>query len=639
MNIRTRTKTKVVKKSLISLPGITIYGVAALIVFSSCGTSNGNPTDTRVDYDVPWDPYGDDPAQGCTPGAIYCQGSVSMKCANDGKSFTDQVDCATQGKICSTGFGCTVCTPGARQCDGNTPVVCSPDGSSQQRLDPCPSGAICSSGVCVSLCDEARSKNSYIGCDYWAVPTANSQLGSEFHYSIAVANPQDMQANVRVTNGGGYSNTFTVAPHSLEVFNLPYIPDLKLTFQSEASVLDPNGAYSISSDVPVTVYQFNPLEYMVNGDCSDYDPNPMDGKCYSYTNDASLLLPQHVLTGNYYVMARPTMTISYMGSITNSPGYLAVVGTSDIPTNVSITFSCRTYASSDGSIRAYSRGETGVFTLYKYNVLQIISDMPSTCINPSPPEQGYTYCNDGYEYDLTGTRITADQPVAVFSGHNCTFVPYNRWACDHLEEQMFPLETWGKEYVVTRAVPIFPRNPEPNIWKILSGKDGNVISFDPPSVNPQITLNAGEWVEFESRENFKITGTEGFMVAQFMVGMNYYGYENAAEYGDPAMCLGIPYEQYRDEYTFLTPLTYEMSWVNVTIKSGSEGGVLLDGLPVSVQWTPIGTSGFVVGTIDLVGGVHQITAPTAFGITVYGVGDYTSYMYPGGLDLEKIFII
>jgi hypothetical protein len=28
-----------------------------------------------------------------------------------------------------------------------------------------------------------------------------------------------------------------------------------------------------------------------------------------------------------------------------------------------------------------------------------------------------------------------------------------------------------------------------------------------------------------------------------------------------------------------------------------------------------------------------------FGIIVYGVGDYTSYMYPGGLDLEQIFVI
>jgi hypothetical protein len=409
----------------------------------------------------------------------------------------------------------------------------------------------------------------------------------------------------------------------------------------EQSVLDPNGAYSITSSVPVTVYQFNPLEYMVSGNCSGYDPNPLDGLCFSYTNDASLLLPQHVLTGNYYVVARPTMTISSLGSIMNSPGYVAIAATSPNPTTVSITFSCRTYASTDGSIRAYGRGEVGTFTLSQYNVLQIISDMPATCINPSAPESGYTYCDNGYEYDLTGTKISADQPVAVFSGHNCTFVPYNRWACDHLEEQMFPLETWGKEYVVTRAIPIFAANPEPNIWKLLSGKNGNVITFDPPTVNPDITLNEGQWVEFEARDNFKITGSEGLMVTQFMVGMNYYGVAAGTEapYGDPAMCLGVPFEQYRDEYTFLAPLTYEMSWVNVTIRSGAEGTVLLDGMALTTPWVPVGGSGFVSTTVDVVGGSHTINASGVFGITVYGVGDYTSYMYPGGLDLEKIFVI
>ena len=37
------------------------------------------------------------------------------------------------------------------------------------------------------------------------------------------------------------------------------------------------------------------------------------------------------------------------------------------------------------------------------------------------------------------------------------------------------------------------------------------------------------------------------------------------------------------------------------------------------------------------GGAHNITSPKKFGIAVYGVGSYTSYMYPGGLDLKLIY--
>ena len=34
--------------------------------------------------------------------------------------------------------------------------------------------------------------------------------------------------------------------------------------------------------------------------------------------------------------------------------------------------------------------------------------------------------------------------------------------------------------------------------------------------------------------------------------------------------------------------------------------------------------------------VHTINSSAAFGIVVYGYGRFTSYMYPGGLDLERI---
>ena len=33
---------------------------------------------------------------------------------------------------------------------------------------------------------------------------------------------------------------------------------------------------------------------------------------------------------------------------------------------------------------------------------------------------------------------------------------------------------------------------------------------------------------------------------------------------------------------------------------------------------------------------HLFGGPDGFGIQVYGVGNYTSYMYPGGLDIKVI---
>ena len=53
--------------------------------------------------------------------------------------------------------------------------------------------------------------------------------------------------------------------------------------------------------------------------------------------------------------------------------------------------------------------------------------------------------------------------------------------------------------------------------------------------------------------------------------------------------------------------------------------------------TPIGQSGWGVAHVQLgPGSVHTAKADKVFGITVYGYGDWTSYMYPGGLNLGTI---
>jgi hypothetical protein len=102
------------------------------------------------------------------------------------------------------------------------------------------------------------------------------------------------------------------------------------------------------------------------------------------------------------------------------------------------------------------------------------------------------------------------------------------------------------------------------------------------------------------------------------------------------MSLAVPLEQYRESYTFLAPDTYVYNYMTVIHEQGDFP--LLDGVPVSG-----GTANFA-GTfsrtnIVIDAGIHSITSGTPFSIIVYGVGSYTSYMYPGGLDLKPVTII
>ncbi len=49
-------------------------------------------------------------------------------------------------------------------------------------------------------------------------------------------------------------------------------------------------------------------------------------------------------------------------------------------------------------------------------------------------------------------------------------------------------------------------------------------------------------------------------------------------------------------------------------------------------------SGYDIYTLPVTSGAHRIRSASnmPFGIKVYGIAEYTSYMYPGGLDLQLI---
>lgn len=534
---------------------------------------------------------------------------------------------------------------------------CRADGSGYDLVSTCDVAAgeacIASTGLCNSPCAAAEASNSYIGCEYWPVPTTNAVSRDDFAFAVVVSNPGTTPATVRVTRGTADVANTTVAPGAVETIELPWIDALQRGTGEEASALVRGGAYRLRSNTPVTVYQFSPIEFRVGHDCASEDPTTAEGndnQCFSFTNDASLLLPTHVLTGNYLALTQPSnqfelTEFDFFGGentqTTQSPGFLTLVGVDASPVSVEVTFSSPVLASSDGSVRAFRTGETGTFSLGQGDVLQLLSAFPTGCTASAPDDEvrdafgtvqlRVRYC-DTTDYDLTGTQVRASGRIAVIAGHECAFVPTNRWACDHLEEAMFPLESWGAEAIVSVTQ---PREREPNLVRIVSSHDDNTITFDPPSAHGPVTLARGQMVEFEALQSFRATGSDAFAAAQFLVGQNYTGIESATDLGDPSLSLAIPTAQFRSDYSFLAPSTYTESFVNVTAPMGAS--VMLDGRAVT-GFTPVGATGFGVARVSVRGGAHTMTGDQPFGIVVYGFGNYTSYMYPGGLDLEAIDI-
>lgn len=250
------------------------------------------------------------------------------------------------------------------------------------------------------------------------------------------------------------------------------------------------------------------------------------------------------------------------------------------------------------------------------DVLQVISGLSGFSIDP---------------IDLTGTLVSADKPVQVVAGHDCTFIPNDVGYCDHLEESMPPVETLSTTYIVTPPVSA-GGGTDAQYVRVIATQPVTTLTYDPPIGAPANLANAGDYIEIPATNvDFVVTGDKPILVSQYMQGQGDSGIP-----GDPAMALAVATEQYRGSYLFHAPTNYLSNYVNITAPNGAV--ITLDGADVA-GFTPIGASGFSVARVQLNNGGdgnHNITGNMPFGISVYGYGDDTSYWYPGGLDLDKL---
>ncbi len=474
-------------------------------------------------------------------------------------------------------------------------------------------------------CDEAAQFKTYVGCDYWPTVTANA-VQEVFDYAVVVANVGGETANVTVTGPSGANEKATVAAGELAKIYLPWVRGLKgpeaktpaVRDVISSSVIERGGAYHLVSDRPVVVYQFNPLQYKAGdgrpgkdwSDCVKFDPQSPD--CNSYSNDASLLLPSTAMTGNYRLMGSQGPQ--------GLPSFAAITATAD-GTTVEVKVGARGKVLAGNGVSAAQAGETVTLTLNAGDVAELVGEPSSTV-------------------DLTGSLVKASKPVQVITGVLCLFVPEGVSACDHVEETVFPAETLGKHYVVTR-----PTGPKANdvghVVHFVGNFDATTLTYKPskPENCPDF-LNAGQVADCgEVTTDFEVTGDKEFGVAMFQLGGTKVDPQvgGGTGEGDPSQSFAVTVEQYRKSYVFLAPSDYKKSYVDVVAKGGTT--LTLDGADVSSQLKELSGTEYLIARIALGAGkdgAHTLEGSAPIGIQVIGYGDYTSYQYPGGLNLSAI---
>lgn len=527
----------------------------------------------------------------CADGTIVCDGSTKKVCDGMG-GFKDEEACDPAG-VCAPNLGCAVCLPGAGSCDAGVASYCKSDGTGfvTENCDAL-QGMTCngSTGRCEGSCSATKLGTSYIGCDYYPTVTANL-VGDVFHFAVAISNTSATPANFTITQGTDTITSDVVAANDVKIVQLPWVASLK----AGNSVIAAKSAYRLRTDQPVTAYQFNPLEYKL-GDC----PYVGHANC-SYTNDASILLPSNVWTNKYDVLARPVWS--------GYGGFFAITAGQD---NTTITVNSPIAASSvKAGVPGLATNGSGTIVLQAGDVAQVV----------------------GASGDVTGTFLEADKPIQVIGGHQCTNVPSNITACDHLEEVMFPRETLSNSYIVTAPL-IKAGVTKVRMVRILATKPGTMLSYDPPQSGAPATIaQAGEYIELAlTNGDFVITASEPVAVAEYFTGQS----ASSDALGDPAMTVAIGKEQYRTSYLFHAPLSYSSNFANITCPTGAN--VTVDGASVGAG-TPIGASGYSVIRLQVANnatGNHTLASDQKCGLSVYGYGLYTSYWYPGGSDLTRL---
>jgi hypothetical protein len=400
-----------------------------------------------------------------------------------------------------------------------------------------------------------------------------------------------------------------------------------------ASVEAAAAAYHLVSSVPVTVYQFSALEYRGQGGPPGKDWSSCPGNqlcpqalgpvgCFSFTNDASLLLPSTAMTGNYRVTGHG----GWEGTTPPFGAYFAITATQD-NTTVNVKVSSTGQIVAGGGIAATSAGGTLTLTMNAGDVAELLGP-----------------AND--QADLSGSLVQASAPVQVITGIQCLDVPDTAPACDHVEESNFPAETLGEDYIVAR--PAAPSGqPVGQIVRIYGNFDNTQLTYSPsrPPGCPT-TINAGQVVDCGSQgsqtptdQDFEVKGDHSFAVGVFTQGASVVDPTTPPpnQQGDPDQSLVIAVEQYRTKYVFLAPTDYEENYVVIIAPSGTT--MSLDGSTASATPTPVGSSGYGILRAQFgqgQAGAHVLVASQPVGIQVMGYGAYTSYQYPGGLDLAAI---
>jgi hypothetical protein len=368
--------------------------------------------------------------------------------------------------------------------------------------------------------------------------------------------------------GLGFSRMIKVPANSLRIIKLPEEVQVQSKFIAE------NKGVHVTATKPVVVYGMNAV---------------------TSSTDAFLAYPMETLGKEYFVLG-------YSKDHNYSLPTQATIIATDDQTTVTILSSI-----TDGGFKA---GEAKQVVLQKGQVYQMRSLV------------------DGADY--TGTKISADKPISVFGGAQCTNLSDGIRACDHLVEQMPPVSTWGKTFI---TVPLSTRL-KGDLFRVMAQQDGTQVNINGTTV---ATLDAGKFYEtlLPSESYNSIIASKPVLVGQ-------YSRSSQADntLSDPFFVLVSPTEQYQQNFVISAGTDHiSNNFINITSTGDNLQNIRVDDQPLNTAgWHAVAGTNYFGIQVPVSTGMHVITSSQPVGLLVYGFGKYDSYGYLGGQAMQPLTI-
>jgi len=422
------------------------------------------------------------------------------------------------------------------------------------------------------------------GTDFWFGLMQNRNTGASHYTEVTVTSR--IGATFKVTYGPGETliGNYTVPANTSVIVRIDYN-----LLEAQGSETTENKGIHLVADNPVNVYALN---YRTR------------------SSDVAVIYPTESLGQEYFAMCySPRYTT---GNESNSE-FLVVA--SEDNTLVKITPSRMTDKGKSANV-------TFTVTLNKGQSYQVQAG------NTDP---------FGIE-DLTGSYVSANKPIAFFSGAKAVTIPVSGFIAasyDHLYEQMPPTSTWGKEFYV---VPLERRYQD--TYRILAAENNTTVRIE--ATGTVRTLARGEFYEFELNSNqaCRIISNRKVLLAQYC--RSQRADVNTGE-GDPFMIILSPVVQKISDVTFeayTSELIRNIFYVNVITETKDVSAMLLDGVSVSSFFRLFPDGQYSYAQIPTSKGTHRLQNTTdkgGFLAFIYGFGDSgstESYGYGVGFNLD-----